>query len=232
MKSVFWNKILSLKREEVNEMNDKFYTLSEEKQLRIINAAMEVFGKNEYKKASTDLIAVKAGISKGLLFYYFHNKKELYLYVYNYLMEIMKEKIADPHFLEITDFFELLKYAGTGKVKMLEKNPYIMEFAMRAFYSEQEAVSDALKTMNTAQEEALYQMYFRNINTDKFQSGIEPFKIYKMLRWMGDGYIHDIQMSGKTFNIDAMLEEFNSWMDMMRYLVYKKEYQVDHTDST
>ena len=53
-------------------MNDKFYLLEEEKQLKIINAAMEVFGKNEYKKASTDLIAAKAGISKGLLFYYFH----------------------------------------------------------------------------------------------------------------------------------------------------------------
>ena len=56
-------------------MNEKFFALPEEKRQRIINAAMEVFGKNEYKRASTDLIAVKAGISKGLLFYYFHNKK-------------------------------------------------------------------------------------------------------------------------------------------------------------
>ena len=58
-------------------MNEKFFALPEEKQERIINAAMEVFGKNEYKRASTDLIAVKAGISKGLLFYYFHNKISL-----------------------------------------------------------------------------------------------------------------------------------------------------------
>lgn len=67
-------------------MNDKFYLLEEEKQLKIINAAMEVFGKNEYKKASTDLIAAKAGISKGLLFYYFHNKKELYMFIYKLYM--------------------------------------------------------------------------------------------------------------------------------------------------
>ncbi len=52
-------------------MNEKFYQLSEEKQLRILNAAMEVFGLHEYKRASTDVIAAKAGVSKGLLFYYF-----------------------------------------------------------------------------------------------------------------------------------------------------------------
>jgi TetR/AcrR family transcriptional regulator len=39
-------------------MNEKFYSLPEEKQLKIINAAMEVFGQNEYKRASTDLMLI------------------------------------------------------------------------------------------------------------------------------------------------------------------------------
>ncbi|GAA0802034.1 TetR/AcrR family transcriptional regulator [Faecalicatena orotica] len=207
-------------------MNDKFYLLEEEKQLKIINAAMEVFGKNEYKKASTDLIAAKAGISKGLLFYYFHNKKELYMFIYNYLIEIMKEQVADKKFLELTDFFELLEYAATGKVWILDKNPYIMDFTMRAFYSEKECVSDDLKSVNTKQEEIMYQTYFGHIETYKFKDGIDPFKVFKMLRWMGDGYIHDIQMSGRGFNINELLKEFNEWMDMMKRLVYKEEYQI------
>ena len=206
-------------------MNEKFLALSEEKQQRVINAAMEVFGKNEYKRASTDLIAVKAGISKGLLFYYFHNKKELYLYVYHCLIDIMKEQIADTTFLELTDFFELLRYAGTGKAVILEKHPYILEFAMRAFYSENEIVSDALKSFNTMQEEVMYQMYFGHIDTYKFKDSVEPFKVYKMLRWMGDGYIHDKQMAGKAIDIKELLNEFNDWMDMMKKLVYKEEYQ-------
>lgn len=206
-------------------MNDKFYLLDEEKRLKIINAAMEVFGRNEYKKASTDLIAAKAGVSKGLLFYYFRNKKELYMYIYDYLIEIMKEQIADKTFLELTDFFELLKYAASGKAWMLDKNPYIMDFAVRAFYSDKETVSEELKSVNTMQEEILYQTYFGHIDTFKFRDGIEPFKVYKMLRWMGDGYIHDIQMSGREFDIDELLNEFNDWMDMMKKLVYKEEYQ-------
>lgn len=42
--------------------------LTEEKRRRILNAALEEFAKHDYKGASTDDIAAKAGISKGLLF--------------------------------------------------------------------------------------------------------------------------------------------------------------------
>ena len=55
-------------------VNEKFFALPEEKRRRIVNAAMEAFGKNEYKRASTDDIAARAGISKGLLFHYFGSK--------------------------------------------------------------------------------------------------------------------------------------------------------------
>ena len=80
-------------------MNEKFFALPEEKRHQIINAAIEVFSKYDYKHASTDLIAAKAGISKGSLFYYFHNKKELYLYLYNYIMDVMKEQLPDRDIL-------------------------------------------------------------------------------------------------------------------------------------
>lgn len=206
-------------------MNEKFYSLPEEKQQRIINASMEVFAKNEYKRASTDLIAAKAGISKGLLFYYFHNKKELYMYIYQYLAEVMKANIIDTRFRELTDFFEILEYSAWNKVKVLRKNPFIMDFAMRAFYSDKEAVSEDVKRMNDNLEDSLYEIYFGNIDLYKFKEGMEPYRIYKMMRWMADGYAHDIQISGREFELNEMEKEFNSWIDMMRRLVYKEEYQ-------
>lgn len=76
-------------------MNPRFRELPEEKQLAILNAAMEVFAKYDYPKASTDLIAAKARVSKGLLFYYFHNKKELYFAVYHYALETVTQAVVD-----------------------------------------------------------------------------------------------------------------------------------------
>ena len=74
-------------------MNEQFYDLPQEKQMRIINAGLEVFSKNDYKHAVTDEIARKAGISKGLLFYYFHNKKSLYLYLFDYSAKLIMNQV-------------------------------------------------------------------------------------------------------------------------------------------
>ena len=62
-------------------MNEKFFSLPEEKQQAIINAGFRVFSQNTYKKSPVSEVAKEAGISKSLLFYYFRNKKELYLFL-------------------------------------------------------------------------------------------------------------------------------------------------------
>ena len=63
-------------------MNDKFFSLPKQKQQTIINAGYRVFSQNTYKKSPMIEIADAAGISKSLLFHYFHNKKEFYLYLW------------------------------------------------------------------------------------------------------------------------------------------------------
>ncbi len=63
-------------------MNEKFYLLPEEKQQKIINAGFRVFSENSYKKSPMNEIADCAGISKSLLYHYFRNKRELYLFLW------------------------------------------------------------------------------------------------------------------------------------------------------
>ena len=62
-------------------MNESFFQLPVEKQERIITAGYRVFANNSYKKSPMSEIADAAGISKSLLFYYFVNKRELYLFL-------------------------------------------------------------------------------------------------------------------------------------------------------
>ncbi|MDD3338181.1 MAG: TetR/AcrR family transcriptional regulator [Lachnospiraceae bacterium] len=209
-------------------MNDKFYELPPEKQQRILNAAMEVFGLNEYKRASTDLIAVKAGVSKGLLFYYFYNKKELYLFLFHYVADIMRKQIVNQKFQKITDFYELLAYSAVEKAKILEKNPYILEFAVKAFYSDKEDVSEDLKKMTTDQIKNVYAEYFAHLDLSKFKEDANPMYVYKMLVWMADGYMHDMKMNGKPVETDVLMKEFNTWMRMLKKLTYKEEYQDEN----
>ena len=50
-------------------MNEKFFSLPEEKQRAILNAGYRVFSRNSYKKSPVSEIADAAGISKSLLFH-------------------------------------------------------------------------------------------------------------------------------------------------------------------
>ena len=61
-------------------MNEKFFSLPEERQRAMLNAGYRVFAHNSYKKSPMSEIADAAGISKALLFHYFGNKKGLYLF--------------------------------------------------------------------------------------------------------------------------------------------------------
>lgn len=197
-------------------MNERFKELPEEKQQAVLNAAMEVFSKYDYKKASTDLIAAKAGVSKGLLFYYFHNKKELYLFVYEQAERIITDSIVDSKMMEITDFFELIAYTTMKKVKILEAYPYIMEFCIRSFYSEKEEISDDLKTVNTQRTEDKFNTHFKNIDFSKFKENAEPIKLFKILFWLTDGFIHEQKMNNNTLCLKAVEKEFTTWSEMLK----------------
>lgn len=205
-------------------MNEKFFELPEEKKMRIINAAIEVFSQNDYKHASTDEMAAKAEISKGLLFYYFHNKKELYLFVYNYTGELLKKKVVDAKFENTTDFFEILEHGAKCKTEILEKNPYIMDFALRAFFSQKEDVSEKLNEIIKKAMDETYIKYFRNIDAYKFKKGVDPKKIVQMLTWMADGYLHEKQRCNSPIVLEDFMREYRSWADMFKKIVYKEEY--------
>ena len=86
-------------------MNPKFYSLPIEKQSAILNAGFHVFSQNTYKKSPMSEIAEAAGISKALLFHYFRNKRELYLFLWDTCCRITVEEMTRSGAYEQTDLF-------------------------------------------------------------------------------------------------------------------------------
>lgn len=89
----------------------KFNSLEPEKRARIINAALKEFARNGYEKASTNEIVKESDISKGSLFNYFNSKKELYLFLLDYVAEMIEKIYAEVDWNE-TDFFERMRQMG------------------------------------------------------------------------------------------------------------------------
>lgn len=205
-------------------MAGHYQSLPPEKLEAIVNAALEVFSKADYKHASTDLIAAKAGISKGLLFYYFKNKKQLYMFLMEYLIEQVRPQLLDPHFFEITDFFELLSYTTEKKIRLMERNPYLLEFSVRAFYQEHPEVRENMAEQMQGQIGGMFGTYFKNIDLSKFRPDIDPDEILHMLVWMTDGYMHQEMSLGNELGAEELLENFRRWSELLRRVVYKEEY--------
>lgn len=208
-------------------MNDKFYELPEEKQLRIINAGLEVFSQNDYKRASTDEIARIAGTSKGLLFYYFHNKKEFYFFLHDYTSKLVADAVVDDGYTEITDFFQLCRYAAQKKLDLLQKMPYISDFTLRAFYSQKEDVSSEINESVVEATAKMFSTYFASVDLTKFKEGADPQEILQMLTWMTDGYLHEKQRMKATItpgDMIVLMEKYERWANMLKEIFYKEEF--------
>ena len=71
-----------------------------EKKNKIIEAAYEIFSEVGYYAANTPEIAKKAGVSTGIIYGYFKNKKD----ILSYVLKIYINKVALP----VMDYFETL----------------------------------------------------------------------------------------------------------------------------
>lgn len=204
-------------------MNEAFYALAEEKQRAVFNAAMEVFARWEYKRASTDLIAAKAGVSKGLLFYYFHNKKSLYLETFAYVRSLVSAFIRDACPVQSDDFFQRLGGASREKMRLMAQSPFLLDFCVRAYYSDGEEVSGALRQKIGEELAGLYAAWFSGVDVSRFRPGVDPAHLLNMIAWMTDGYIHTRRMEGRPLDLEEMTAEVDGWMKLFRSCAYKEE---------
>jgi AcrR family transcriptional regulator len=207
-------------------MNEKFYELPEEKRQRMINAGFEVFSLCDYKHASTDLIAAKAGISKGLLFYYFHNKKALFMFLLDYAKNLMTAGVIDSGFPEITDVFEMLEYAAIRKYQILQKNPHILNYLMRVVSIQNESVSDDVNRVWLTTTNDVFANYFAKLDYSKFREDVNPQEIIQMLVWTAEGYMSDRQRYGSPPELDDLMEKYRTWSAIYKKIAYKEEYLI------
>lgn len=205
-------------------MNQQFLLLPETKKQAIINAGFEVFANNSYKKASTEEIAYKAGIAKGSLFYYFHNKKTFYLFLYEKASLQIKQMVVDEHYFVSDDFFERLIYAAFRKVEILIQSPYLFDFILRSFQSQNDEVSLTIQQKIAKETELIYQQYFQDIDLSKFNKEISPQEILNLLVYAVSGYVNQLQKYNQPLSVNKIMDNFIKWTNLLKKVAYKEEY--------
>ncbi|MDE6926662.1 MAG: TetR/AcrR family transcriptional regulator [Acetatifactor sp.] len=203
-------------------MNDKFFSLPIEKQEAIINAGFRIFSQNSYKRSPMSEIADAAGISKSLLFHYFHNKKELYLFLWNRCEEITLDTLEKSGCYAESDLFARM-YRGTlTKIQLMRRYPDLGTFALKAFYEKDPAVSaDVQKTI------AKYANYKSNplkynFCPEQFRPGLDLEMMYRDMLWATEGYLWEVMQLG-IMDVDKIEHDFMKLIDFWKSIYLRKE---------
>ena len=170
-------------------MNDKFFALPIEKQRRIINAAYRVFSENSYKKAPMSEIAEEGNISKSLLFHYFTNKKDLYMYLWNNACEITTQAIREYKTLDTDDFFEMLRRTLLSKCSVMRDYPYMYAFSLRAYYETDTEIKDSIQGDFSIASKESEMLVIEKIDKSKLRKDIDIKIMYAEILYAVDGYM-------------------------------------------
>lgn len=203
-------------------MNRKFFSLPEEKQQAIINAGYRVFSQNTYKNSPMSEIADAAGISKSLLFHYFQNKKELYLFLWEKCAQTTIEFLTKYGCYGQKELFESMERGLRAKMEIIRLYPDMGQFTIKAFYEKDPEINAAIQKS--------YQKYFQfkadrtrmNLDPQQFIPGLDISMMYREMYWAAEGYLWEAVQRGNV-EIGQLEEGFTKLVNFWKSVYLRKE---------
>ena len=205
----------------------KFIELDVSKRDRIVNAAMSEFSYG-YKKASTDAIVRKAGISKGLLFHYFGTKENLYRFLVGYAMDIVQSEYFDMINHGHRDILESIWQTALLKRDITDRYPPIYDF----LYGVQAHLKDSpnseeISAIYSQKNRAAMQDMYDHCDTTLFRDDIDPEKAVDLICWSLEKAFDEhetVALSSSTedeYGYERFLEELRGYIDIFRLCFYR-----------
>ncbi len=205
-------------------MDEKLKKIDAGKLDRIINSALEEFGRNSYEKASTNNIVRNAGISKGLLFHYFNNKRDLYAYLEKFVFQKMVDVIVEETDFDERDIFNRIKQIAVIKMGVLARYPGIASFS-KAIYKDK-SIADMKKIVDEMVPDLYHHIYTKNIDKSRFKDDMDFDKTIKIIQWTVEKYGEEqmdlAKKTGGELDYSKLVSGIDPYMDILRKAFCKK----------
>ncbi|MDQ0974349.1 TetR/AcrR family transcriptional regulator [Neobacillus niacini] len=207
-------------------MFSKFLSLDSEKQDRIINAAIKEFAQKGYDNASTNEMVKEAGISKGLLFHYFKNKKQLFFFLFDYCYNLVADEFYKKVDLTERDFFKRIRQAVLIKMDLQQQYPDILTFIQEAFMQDSPEIKDEFDKKKLELNAINIGIIYDGIDLSKFRDDVDVQKILKVISWtfekMSDEELHKAKMvPSHKIDYDRVFLEAEEYFELFIKCFYK-----------
>ncbi|MGE5614382.1 MAG: TetR/AcrR family transcriptional regulator [Bacillota bacterium] len=206
-------------------MIEKFKNLEHEKREKIINAAMAEFALRGYEKASTNEIVKKAGISKGLLFHYFGNKKQLFLFLFDYGAEIIAGEIHSKLDRKERRLFAIIKQITKIKMELMRKYEKLFEFLQAAYMDRSPEIRGEIERRGAEAPGSVMAGLFKNTDVSGFRRGLDLGKALDIITWTTEGIVRGELNKYRLMNIkpdyNAIFFRCEEFMKLLEALFYE-----------
>jgi TetR/AcrR family transcriptional regulator len=203
----------------------KFLNLNPEKQTRIINAAMKEFAQKGFDNASTNEIVKAAEIAKGLLFHYFKNKQQLFLFAYDYGSELILNDFYQKFDLDEPDFFARIRQISKLKFEILHKYPEMFRFLEVAYIDTSSVIKDDLEQRKQQLINNNLGKIFTGIDQSLFKEGLDIKKVINIIQWTFEGFGADALKTKVSLDTPIEYEKFfgevDSYIELFKQSFYK-----------
>ena len=203
-------------------MNEKFHALPAEKRQRIISAGFYVFSQNSYKKSSMNEIAQQAQISKSLLFFYFRNKRELYLSLWDTACALTMKYLTAYRCYEPGDLFQMMERGMEAKLTLMEKYPYMANFAVRAFFEKDAQVASEVQSRYRAAFSQKATKALAQVDPKDFVPGLDLEMMYRQMFLASEGYLWEMLQKGEV-DWEKVRQDFARLLEFWKTTYYRKE---------
>lgn len=210
-------------------MNKSFENLDELKKQRIIGACVTEFAQKGYEKASTNEIIQAAGISKGLLFHYFGSKKNLFLYVLDYCLQIIITSFQSYPMHYSDDIFDKLMEIGMVKLQITHTNPEISKIIAQAFINAPEDIRIEIQAKYAQLYAQFMPPVFDGIDYTKFRPGVNPTKALEVIiLFLGSleqkySKVYEGREQSLLDDIHQIMEEYAEYLEILKYGMYARQ---------
>ena len=202
-------------------MNEKFYALPAEKQHAIINAGYRIFSQNSYKNSPMSEIVDAANISKSLLFYYFKNKKELYMFLWDKCAQLTINYLTKYQCYGCSNLFESMERGMKAKMEIIRLYPDMANFVIKAFYETNVEVANDVQNSFRKYFDLKKDKTLLRIDKEQFVEGIDIEMMYKDMYWASEGFLWEMVRKGQV-DMAEMEKGFRRLMDFWQSIYLRK----------
>lgn len=199
-----------------------FLELNEEKQLRIVNSALKHFALKGYKKASAMDIAKEAGISKAMIFHYFGNKKEMYVYLITHITQKLDDYLDAYVDESITDIFDMITLSTKAKIQACGVYPFILAFISSVCKEKEESVQDVVQAYIEEHSAKINKMVDWRLDYSKFRDDIDRQTALKIMSLTAEGILSRFNNDNKVV-ASEQVEEYMECMLALKSILYREE---------